>query len=302
MQTRSPKEKYLFFYFNLPYAFPQEKFPSKITLELNNYCNFQCTHCHRYVANENRPPGELTFDLFSKIIAEIREHPATILKIGGWGEPTLHPDFRKMIMHSAEQQIRTYLFTNGTVFKALSFTDLLELTGTVMVISVDGSDRGTYERIRIGGKYDDLKNYIQNFYQFRNHIGKSFPRIVIQKVVFPEETHAELERFRNSWSLSTDAVDFCVFNPLEKILLPAAQNGRSKRCKRIRREISIMHNGEIPVCGPQTKFKDCEYVGNIRDESIYEIWNNQRMIHIRELLKAKTFADLPNCERCIYYR
>ncbi len=76
----------------------------------------------------------------------------------------------------------------------------------------------------------------------------------------------------------------------------------NKKCKRIRRELSIMYDGKIPVCGPQTKFSDCEYLGDIRSNSIYEIWNNSRMTYIRELLKKKNYDTLPKCRKCIYFR
>lgn len=301
-QAKSIKEKYLFFYFNLPYLFPKEKFPPKITLEFTNYCNFQCTHCHRYIVNKKRPAGELDVGLFKRIIDELSDYPATILKIGGWGEPAMHPNFKEMLKYSADKKIRTFIFTNGTIFKTHSFSDLLDLTKTVIVISVDGHDQDSYELIRVGGNYQELRNKIKKFYQFRNKNKRKFPKIVVQRVVFPSEKYKELEHYRKLWNSCTDVVDFCVFNPLEKVISNSDNNNSHKRCKRIRRELSILYDGSIPVCGPQTKFTDCEYIGDIRKEPLYDIWNNKRMTQIRELLNKKKFLTLARCRKCIYFR
>jgi MoaA/NifB/PqqE/SkfB family radical SAM enzyme len=301
-QAQSLKEKYLFFYFNVPYLFPTEKFPAKITIEFNNYCNFQCTHCHRYVVNENRLEGELDFDLFKNIITELSKHPATILKIGGWGEPVLHPKFKEMMVYCSERNVRTYLFTNGTIFKKFTSTELMNFSSTILVISMDGFDQESYEKIRVGGNYHELRKEIEEFYHYRNMKKKYFPKIVVQRVVFPHEKYKEIEQFRKYWILRTDVVDFCVFNPIEKILAKSANNRSIRRCKRIRRELSIMYDGKVPVCGPQTKYSDCEYVGDVNRDSIYDIWNSPRMIKVRDLLAKKNFDMLPKCMNCIYFR
>ncbi len=178
--------------------FPAEKFPAKITVEFNNYCNFQCTHCHRYVVNQNRPAGEFDFNLFKNIVFEVSRHPATILKIGGWGEPVLHPKFREMMLYSSENKIGHFCLQTVQSLESLSFIDLLELCKTVLVISVDGFDAPSYEQIRVGGNYQELRDQIEKFYQFRQKRKRSFPKIVVQRVVFPDESYEKLEKFKKN--------------------------------------------------------------------------------------------------------
>ena len=56
--------------------------------------------------------------------------------------------------------------------------------------------------------------------------------------------------------------------------------------------IEILPNGDVSTCRDYPDY----VVGNIREEGIMTIWNNERYRRFRALLKEKTL--LPICSRC----
>jgi MoaA/NifB/PqqE/SkfB family radical SAM enzyme len=239
--------------------------------------------------------------MFSDIVGEIGENRGTILKVGGWGEPSVHEDFGDMMSHCLDGQVRTYVFTNGMILSRMAHGDILELEQTTIVISVDGYDAEQYESIRIGGDYRELRENITVLFNRRKASMRRFPKIVVQHVVFPGDTSHQLEGFRRSWAGVTDMVDFCVYNPLVPAGTPVHQ-AFPRTCKRVRRELSVLYDGSVPVCGPQSKHGGYTEVGSVTTESIGEIWNGSKLTQLRHAHTVRELDSVPFCKSCIYFR
>lgn len=299
--SRSLRELYGFMYFNFPYGLRQAGFPVRVTVEVTNRCNLRCTHCHRYAANKHRAAGAMKLGLFRKIVDELARHRGTILKIGGWGEPALHKNFGEMLSQCVDADVRTVVYTNGTVFERLTSKEILELKQTTIVVSVDGHDRDEYNAIRVGGNYDRLRERMAQLYRQKKEGNSRFPVLVVQHVVFPNDTARHIEDFRRSWTADSDMVDFCVYNPFVEAGTPV-ENVFRRRCKRIKRELSILYDGRVPVCGPQSKYSEGGEVGNVATGSIAEIWNGPRLAEVRAAHLTRDLHSMPLCKSCIYFR
>jgi hypothetical protein len=82
----------------------------------------------------------------------------------------------------------------------------------------------------------------------------------MRHVIFPNETHADLLRFRQEWLDIGDAVKFNhVYFPTP----PTAEIRDTKR-RDIRREPYIYWNGKVPLCGCQYLYRTAEFLDDIR--------------------------------------
>lgn len=59
---------------------------------------------------------------------------------------------------------------------------------------------------------------------------------------------------------------------------------------------NILHNGDVLLCVHDWGRK--EVLGNVRDATIAEIWNGERMREIRRLVKDRRYSELPACRHC----
>jgi len=89
------------------------KRPSPVMFHMSpaNPCNLTCSFC----CFANRTLKEmLTLDQMKKAIDSFVELGATGMELTGGGEPTLHPDFGKVVNYAYEKGLKIGVVTNGT--------------------------------------------------------------------------------------------------------------------------------------------------------------------------------------------
>ncbi|MCP4176368.1 MAG: radical SAM protein [bacterium] len=104
-----------------------------LELELSLKCNFRCPYC--YVPDKEALKDELTFKEVCDIISQAKELGARKIIILG-GEPTLHPQFFKVIEFINHNGMKAEIFTNGSKITQ-NFANKLYLNGVRTVIKLN---------------------------------------------------------------------------------------------------------------------------------------------------------------------
>ena len=269
-------------YFKCPFPFPLAPFPLYVTVELTTLCNFRCKHCWRLSSLEKRGIGSMAVRTFEKIVREIKaaKKPPSALKIGGAGEPALHPHFREVMSlldMLKGSTVKSAVYTNGTLFERFSAHDITRWNINRIVVSVDGIDPESYEAIRVGGNYRQLRDLVSAFVDFRDHLSRQDPWIEIRHVIMEHETLKQLLRFRTNWVPPGDMVKFQSLNPVGR----QARQPSIRRSRGIRRELPIEWNGNVPIyCGVGG------FAGSLESQTMEELWFRIRE-HIRKGVALK---------------
>jgi len=90
-----------------PKYFPPEAISIEITLD----CNLFCKHCYREAGGGKTQ--SLSANMIEKVIIEAEELGCKGIAIGG-GEPTLHPEFHKILKALDRSNLQVAIITNGT--------------------------------------------------------------------------------------------------------------------------------------------------------------------------------------------
>lgn len=79
---------------------------------ITNYCNQKCDFCFAKKLMETDKTREMPFDKYISLVKDLKNEGMTVVYLMG-GEPTLHSDFKKIIIETIKLGLEIDLFTNG---------------------------------------------------------------------------------------------------------------------------------------------------------------------------------------------
>jgi pyruvate-formate lyase-activating enzyme len=142
-------------------------FPTKVHIETVMGCNLRCPMCP--VSNTKEFMNGRTFTymapaLYRQIIDELsvsgRKHDIWLNQLG---EPTLHKQIVEFVRLGRSRGHDVSMTSNGTRLTPKLSDSLIKAGLTQIVFSIDGADQATYEKIRVGGRYDDVVRNVEDF-------------------------------------------------------------------------------------------------------------------------------------------
>jgi radical SAM protein with 4Fe4S-binding SPASM domain len=147
-----------------------QSYPRRVVLELTNACNLKCVMCGR---------DEARFKLTSfKVewldrLKEAYEH-AEEVTLFGWGEPTIHPDFERMLEYLDHYPLRKYFVTNGMRLDRLKQA-IFDQHVDIVAVSLDGANAATNDGIRVGSSHDKITRSLEDIISEKRRRGLEYP-------------------------------------------------------------------------------------------------------------------------------
>ena len=146
--------------------------PRRLVFELTNTCNLKCVMCGRNVTDFNPTMLKMEwFDYFVPFFNTVEE-----VTLMGWGEPTIHPNFVKMLSIIDKHNARKYFCTNGMTLDKIKAA-IFEYSVDVFSISVDGAVPQTNDKIRQGSNFVKIISDLKEIVKERNSNGLKYPHI-----------------------------------------------------------------------------------------------------------------------------
>jgi len=151
--------------------------PIKLDIENLSRCNFRCVMCQVSEWPKGQRARDLTFHEFQKIIDD--NIGLVEIKIQGMGEPTLGKDeFYRMIKYARDRYIWVRTITNGSLLHLNDNSQKLLQSGVNEIqISIDGADKNTFEKIRVGGKYERVIDNVRNLNELAQKSNKNITKM-----------------------------------------------------------------------------------------------------------------------------
>ncbi len=281
------------------YRYPD--FPDQVYVELTNMCNASCTICATPTMSRKREV--MDFELFRKIIDECGKNHAYRILPFLHGETLLVPGvldyFRYIRAISPKSHIN--LTTNGSRLTGqLSETILREDLLDSLILSVEGADQETYEKIRSGLSFEEVRGNFLQFLRLRRQSGKRKPKLSVSMVVV-DENRSSKSRFAEQWK-DADEVRFSVFFNWggELDAQSVRRDHRLNFCERLYHYVTILVDGRVALCCFDS---NGEYIiGDVRKQSISEIWHSKEFEEVRRELFERNFDRLHLCADCDYIK
>lgn len=295
--------------------------PVYLMLEPTTKCNLHCRMCPH---DELKDIGDMDYSLFLNILEQL---PAlNTIKFQGLGETYLAKDAIRMLEYCTKRGIDVVSITQ-CLWKGIDIPHLMTLLKH-MYISYHAADEETYKRICGGGNWSLLHNNIEEIVKNRGNCEVVLNCVLSelnywqaeQIVEHASDMHVEHVRFQimQNWTTKENAHhdDFnMIRNMNEKKVV---ENLKKAYCRASELGISIelvgndefdythciwpfertyiTKNGDVMPCHMRPLPENS--VGNIKDAPFYEIWNGNKLNHMRKKLGVNEAPDM--CVDCPY--
>lgn len=285
--------------------FERRKFPERITVELTNRCNLECTFCPRHLVDMKL--GNMAWNLFQKIVDEASKHLPMIMPLFFRGESLTHPELCKMIRYAKEKGIGPIqLASNGFLLDDKMGDSVIASGLDFISFSLDTIDAEVYRETRI---HSDLHIAMDNVVAFVKKCeklkaeGKQVPEIQVSSVDIADYK-ASQQKFIDFWRQYADRVRIYIEHSsdgnLGSIKALHDENERRKPCGKVYNDMIIYWDGRVGICNHD--WDNRLDIGNVSEASIEAIWNSDKYNAIRDMHESGVFTDDIVCKNCDHWK
>lgn len=279
-------------------------------------CNFKCNYCIHSVPEKDR--GYITnqrmmdFEIYKKVIDDLKEFPQKIkmLRFAGTGEPLLHKDIAKMVAYAYEKQVAESIdiVTNSVLLTPGLSDELIKAGLSKLRVSIQGISSLKYKEIT--QRDVELQQMISNLKYFYDT--KKDTSVYI-KIIDCALEDSEEQIFFNMFGDVCDTIAIEHLLPaihqidynkkFDEKLSKYTQNGNeilnAEICPQPFYLMQVNPEGNIvPCCAMETT----TVIGNIVEQSAYDIWNGEKFNRFRRNHLSKQKAIYEVCKVCESYK
>lgn len=284
----------------LPYA------PVRLWVELTSFCNLKCPMCTSKDIPEDKI-GYMDWAVYKKIVDEAKGFVYDInLFIGG--ESLFHKRLPDMIRYAKDNGIGTRLSTNATVLTKDKTKALLDAGLDFIIFSFDGYEKEAYERVRVNANFEKTLGNIKAFLEEKKRRESRRPYVVFQVIEGLDEARRGNDSDkRKSFLRQFEGLPVDKFSFIQ----PHTFGGKISRddkkgfrdlstkytpCTFLWYSMSVKWDGTVVPCC--VDLAGDMPLGDVRKESLLEIWNGEKLVELREKIASGKYTDVPLCSGC----
>jgi radical SAM protein with 4Fe4S-binding SPASM domain len=292
--------------------------PISIQIEPTNHCNYRCFFCptgdKSLLKKVSRPKGYMTIKLYKKIIddiyemSKVSESKIKSILLYKDGEPLLHKDLPSMVTYAKNKSASQYIAitTNGSLLTKDMSHNLIDSGLDVLRISMQSlTSESLKKTTQTDFTIEETKSNIKNFFELKNKKKRKIKVIVsyVESTSIQQDVRKKfLENYGkisdqvyinplHEWSRSDGDWNLRDFNKDEKTPIV---------CPDPFSKLSINFNGTVSLCC--VDWSHGTLVGDLNNESFYDIWNGNKLKNFRMLhLKGKR-SEIGPCKNCDYIK
>ncbi len=253
-----------------------------LNVELTSRCNAACSYC-----DVNRQLGRPNQDLDLDTYARLLEQLPTLEEVlpFQWGEPLLYPALDEALRLATQQQLRSYVTTNGLLLDGSRFRALTRAGLTRLTVSLDG-EALNHEQRR-GYAQDEILERLAEARGIQQREAAA-TKLDVSMVVDDEVAHL-LPAFRQRMAPLCDRVQFI------PRMLDAT---RSTSCREPSRGVLVvLSDGRVTTCCADVRGE--LDLGHVEDPRFAQVYTSPAF---QELRRQHRQGELPktcrNCSEC----
>lgn len=283
---------------------PIPKFPRNIQIQTQTGCNADCVFCPYGATADSQPKGKIEWDLFRKIVDESARYRVRRISPYLMNEPFIDRDIFRRIryINDVNPRAKVIITTNGSLLTPPVVEEILSLGEGLheLAISVQGIDAEAYEKTMRGGvKFDRTMANVDHLISELRRKQADRPALWITMVDTElidarkaveywrgRGVNARYTMLENRGGNIADAASFAHHHQMDYF----------SDCTRLFKQAYIKFNGDLVLCC--TDYEARIILGNVRDKSLYEVWNGEVATDLRRKFLTGRIGEISLCSMC----
>jgi radical SAM protein with 4Fe4S-binding SPASM domain len=286
--------------------------PYVIFIDPSSACNFKCTYCPTghldLIKDTKRYQGVLKLEIYKKIIDDLKDFKKNIkvLRLYKDGEPFLNKNLAEMISYAKSSKKVDYIdtTTNASLMTKERLKPVLDAGIDKINISIDGMNNETYESFTKTKL--EFSEIIENVKWLYRNKGNTEVVVKIPADIINEKEKKEFFEVFGDYSDRIFVENFAPCWPefdVEKHTGVKITKGiyqqeitETNTCPYIFYSFSVNADGLVSSCFLDWKRK--LIIGDVRVESMKEIWNSKKMNDLRIMHLEGKRKKIDSCGSC----
>jgi radical SAM protein with 4Fe4S-binding SPASM domain len=293
---------YLYFRYQFNLASNQKKVfdhPPYLLIEPNAACNLRCPMCFQIDKTFTRKPfmGVMKWELFTKVVDEADKIGVGAITLASRGEPLMHPKISEMLEYISKKDniFELKINSNGSFITEKICHDIFSSRVTTFVISADHYEKETFEKLRKNSNFEKIVSNVKMLHAIREKFYKNCEtEIRISGIDFYK--NLDKKKFQEFWSPYSDNVSASDAFERWDTYNNKKNEDISSPCSYLWDRMYVWHDGKCNPC--DADYKSYLSYGNVKENSIAEVWNSENLKNHRKTHLEKNRKNLVPCDRC----
>lgn len=277
-------------------------FPLHLDVEISSRCNLTCDFCFQHHMTNKK--GNMSFELFKKIVDEGVEEGLCGLKLQSRGEALMNSKFLEFLSYAKERRIMdVHVTTNGLLLTDEKLREAVNSGLDLLIFSYDVHHADSTKMT-----LDEYTKFIQD------RVRKANSERVRQNRNMKLRVQTSIEDFSPDKITETEKVNRALFPEADVILINRIYDSHEDAdhfkgrlqdfelypCSYLWQRLTIYDDGEVTTCSKDYNSK-YNRLGSVVSQSVKSIWHSEEMQKLRKGHLANRRCDFHICALCELY-
>lgn len=283
------------------YVYPKigivPRFPTHLDIEISSACQLSCPMCPTGNSTMSmKKKGVMSYEAFTSIIDEAKKYNVYSIKLSWRGEPKLNKSLWEMVRYAKENGILDVsLLTNGEAMTDEDLDNMISSGLDWISFSIDGMAE-TYNKIRKPSTFIDITNKLCKLKTKKELAGTLKPLVRVQSIYSAISDNPD--EYFDYWNKIVDKVGYIMDQDRASNIRNFPRDNNYV-CSSPWQRMVIGYNGRVYPCVSDYLERNC--IGDIRQNSLYDIWHGKEIKKFRKLHKNKlAISTHPSCMDCCH--
>jgi len=281
----------------------------RAVIEVFGGCNYKCQMCPQTTPGRGKNwTRKMPFNLFENILDQIPGKP--VIQLEGSGEATLAKDLPRYIKACTDRGFKTYIYTNGSLFKGQFMKECIDAGLSFARFSVIGYNTEEYKKWMAVDNFELVKEHAIKAKQYIQESNSDCILSSYHLILDNENIDYEVEQYQNNFTNQIGLTSYI----WKMHNWSGNYDPNYKRDKSVRRtcgrpfspEITVRAGGNdlkraavTPCCqtlGPPNESKSV--LGHLSEQTLEEVYFGKEYEKLRKAHKEKRFDYIDYCSNC----